>query len=137
MFNPLSKKGQRLRAEKREQNRIIGIVKDTILPVLMADSENILDLTRIIEGVQVAVENNLNVKVVNFKNELKEKRFGDLDVKPWPGKREKTEAKIMELLKDEPLSVVDEIITRFPKVVEACVQKELMARKPDTLTIEL
>jgi hypothetical protein len=137
MFNFRSKKGQVARAQKREQERIIGIVRDQILQLLLAECENVMELSRRIEAVSKATEVNITKRVIDFKESLKAKKFGELEVKALEGRGDKLEQKIIELLKDESLKVVDEIATRFPQVIQACIQKEMMERKPNSLKIEL
>lgn len=130
-------KGQKLREQKREEKRIVARVKDELLPLLLAECENVNDLKVRVEAVSHATEANLNQRVIDFKQELKAKRFGDLGVVALPGKGEKLEQKIIELFKDEPLKVMDEILSRFPAVIDACIHKEMLTRKPGSLLIEL
>jgi uncharacterized protein YajQ (UPF0234 family) len=96
-----------------------------------------MELSRRIEAVSKATEVNITKRVIDFKESLKAKKFGELEVKALEGRGDKLEQKIIELLKDESLKVVDEIATRFPQVIQACIQKEMMERKPNSLKIEL
>ena len=131
----LFKKGPS-KEQKRESNRRWAIVTEQLYPLLLKECKSVTDMKRRLEYVLQAVKNETVVKVEAFKKELEDGRLYDWNIKPLDGGDTKVEQAILDILGEEKITVVDQILTHFPRIIDSFIQEEMSKRSPDTLEIK-
>lgn len=89
-----------------------------------------------VEAVTHAFQAVVVSKAEKLKRELKQGKWSELGVKPFPGKdgkfgdREKMEQRIIDLFNDEKIEVAEDILTRWVNVMDLLIKKDLRSKKP-------
>jgi hypothetical protein len=134
MHNPF-KKGPS-KAQKKESKRRWGIIKENLYPLLLENSKSVNDMKHRLEFVHQAIKNELVVKVETFKHQLESDKLSTWNVKPLEGKETKLEQTILDLLGDEPVEVVDQILSNLPRIIDSFVYEEMGKREPKSLEVK-
>jgi hypothetical protein len=133
MFN--YKKGP-TKAQKRESKRRWGLIKENLYPLLLENCKSINDMKHRLDFVHQAIKNELVVKVETFKHQLEADKLSTWNVKPLEGKETKLEQTIIDLFADEPVEVVDQILSNLPRIIDSFLYQEMSERSPKSLKVE-
>jgi len=133
-FSPFKKKPDK--ALKKEAYRRWAIIKYQLYPMLLKECSSIQDLKRRLESANQALQNEVMVRVGEFKKQVTNEILSSWAVKPLPGTGAEIEQRIFDLLNNEKIEVVDEILSHLPRIIDTFVLAELNKRKPDTLEVK-
>jgi len=90
-----------------------------------------------VEAVYHALELEKAKKLNAFQDEIKSQALGQWDVKPLVGKGVEIEQKILDILVDEKMETVAKLLSEYPMIIDGFIRKEMLARKPESLKMEL
>ena len=134
MRNPFKQKVSK--EQKREAYRRWAIIKYQLYPMLVKECSSVHDVKRRLESASQALQNEVVIRIGEFKKLLQGEILFSWDVKPLPGKGSEIEQKIFDILKNEKIEVVDELLSHLPRILDTFVLEELSKRKPETLRVK-
>ena len=88
-----------------------------------------------LDSIMRALQDEMTLKVEAFKHGLEDQILKEWRVKPLAGKGVKTEQAILDILQDEPIKVVDQILTHLPRLIDSFVYEEMGKRVPASLKV--
>lgn len=131
MQNPFKK--QPTKEQRRESKRRWAIITGSIYPLLLANCKSVNEMKHRLECTLRAIQEDLTVKIETFKHKLEDESLGSWKVQPLKGEGTKLEQTLLDLLADEPIKVVDQILTHLPRIIDTFIYEEMGKREPNSL----
>jgi len=120
------------RQEERRREELIRNLRE----LLMAHCDNAQDLYTRVDIVIKQIDERGAKRLQDYKDSMGKERFGDWNLKAQDGKGKEVEQMIIDLFKEETVTVAETIMDSWKHIHDAFVRKELLERKPETLKIE-
>ncbi len=137
MSNPFKKfKKNHIPKEARiEQNRREELIKQ-LYQLLVENCANAQDLKTRVEVVNEMINNKGAKLLQDYKDNLGQMKFGDLNLEAQDGKGKEVEQKVMDFFKDETVQVAQTLLQTWIISMDAFMRKDMLERPADSLKIE-
>ena len=122
--------------QKKEIYRKWGVVKYELYPMLVEKCSSIHDMKRRLQSAEQALQNEIMVRVGEFKKELEKEIVGSWGIKPFKGKGIEIEQEIFDILAGESIQTVSELLANLPRILDTFILDEMIQRKPETLKVK-
>jgi len=129
-------KKQPTKEQKRETNRRWNIIKEQIYPLLLENCKSVNEMKHRLESVMHAMQNEMTTRVESVKHQMEDEHLSVWNLKPLEGKGMKLEQTIIDILKDEPVKVCDQILTHLPRILDSFIYEEMGQREPKSLKVK-